>query len=116
MSRVEQREREELEYDLRQWGLWSQQKGIRLNLSQSSSGNEPDITDELALTIDRAVAILGLRDAFTAKVLKMYYVQDMSQRRIESLLGVPRSKCRQALDIGFASVRMALDLKAANDS
>lgn len=77
-----------------EWGKWSRGRNelgtkssmlVVMQLVQPASlGSSPDIGDDDALRVDRAVAQLRQRDAQLFLILDLYFVKCLSMREIES--------------------------------
>jgi len=86
---------------LTKWGKWSN-AGLGLTLNGPSEFKSIDIDDDLALLVDAAVGLLGVKYPKTKLVVMLYYRNDYSLRTIASRLGFGKSKVSQLLTNGEA--------------
>lgn len=109
-----------LKDELREWGVWAVRKGLYLGYRSvdyglPSSTQQPNITDDRAMQIDKVVSILRARDELTVKVLLGAYVQGLNVRDIAREYQMNKDKAAKILEIGISCVGMGLEIRAAND-
>lgn len=109
-------EREQsIDDELKQWGIWGRQKQGPSQLRTPGKFVSPSITDARAEEIDRVIAILGVRDSVTVKILKSRYIQEMTVRQMAVEYGYSVAKVDALIKLGIGCVAMGLDVRASND-
>lgn len=112
------------EYLLQEWGVWLRvQAGIPRYVSPSfalirdnvclDQGADPQITDDLAMLIDRLVCRLHARYLEAGIALWNYYrYQGMSYRQLGRLMNVTHVKAQELVTVGVAWIDSALCIHA----
>src|SRR5574343_849381 len=115
-----------VEYQLAQWGIWVRTGGgvmPRISsqpLAGMSGLPSADLSDDMALAIDGAVARLMARESGrgarpgAGEVLVACYVLDMDCRRAAERLKTTRQKISEMRRIGEAWVESVIALSASN--
>lgn len=98
---------------LRQWGNWARADSDmlgyttmwpairRIDAYPVEASHEPiDITDDLALAIDRAVRQLWVQHEELGKTIYLSYVRRRTQRQLARILNCSRSKVAENLTAG----------------
>lgn len=101
--------------ELKEWGIWGRQKEGPSQIRTPSKFVSPNITDARAEEIDRVIAILGVRDSVTVKILKARYIQEMTVRQMAAEYGYSVAKVDALVKLGVGCVAMGLDVRASND-
>jgi hypothetical protein len=101
-----------------EWGKWSRGRNslgakssmlLVMQLVQPASLNSsPDIGDDAALLVDRAVAQLRLRDGQLFVVLDLYFVRNLSMREIESRMKLSKFNAAKLFSRACGCVEGAL--------
>lgn len=117
--------RGDVDYMLIQWGIWVRtQVGVPRYVSpawammrdnlQSPGDPDPDISEDEALVVDRAMARLyrGYPEAGMA-VWNYYRYQGMTMRRLAVLMGVSKAKADELIKVGCAYVAGSMERHAA---
>lgn len=108
------------EYLLEQWGWW-RIDGVgglgykspnlvlmRQALAQPSASKNYSITDEWALSIDKAIARLVHRDKQMGDIIWLYYGAKWPMARVGKHYGVSEGKARELVRAGTAWIDCAL--------
>ncbi|HBO3137243.1 TPA: hypothetical protein L4Q96_002816 [Pseudomonas aeruginosa] len=108
-------------YLLIQWGVWlrvqagtpryiSPQWALMRGNMQCNSGPSPDISDDLALVIDRHISRLYLRYPEAGTALWNYYrYAGMTYRKLGRLMGIHHNQAEKLVSIGFGWLDGCLD-------
>jgi hypothetical protein len=86
---------------LAEWGKWSN-AGLGLTLNAPSEFEFVDIDDDLALLVDKAIALLGVTKPKTKAIVMMYYRNKRSCKNIGINVGLGETKTKQLLVSGEA--------------
>ena len=106
-------------YLLSQWGKWSKTHGLNityksfLSVKNARKSVQADISDDLAMMIDSAVARLGRRDPEMRAAIMFYYCCGENLTTVVKELKVNRRRANVLVQAGTAWVDAVIDLAEA---
>lgn len=106
---------------LTEWGKWSRGGFGSLGACTSAwaanerAGSLPNISDDIALEVDRAVIALGEQDRVIRHVIELSYVRRLSVIEIGLRVGYSRNKVDKLIaeGAGFIGGRLSMFSRAA---
>lgn len=106
-------------YLLSQWGKWSKTHGLNityksfLSVKNARKSVQADISDDLAMMIDSAVARMGRRDKEMHDAVTVYYCCGENLSTVARALKINRRRANVLVQAGTAWVDAVFDLAVA---